>query len=232
MLKINRKTRYLKNKEKILPEAEKMFSRHFAEKSEFKKFFEDLSNKNKNKFLKISFFYYHHWWKLEESFKKDIDDFSLIIFTSIIESAMSDVKYKDFYSWYISECKNKKNNVENLWREYNEEYGSTKKIIYFFEKYLSKDDQSSLENGFKKRNSGEKKFSPCSLKDIAKILYKLRSKFVHDAEYIPIPRGNYNKIDFTNEHRTYRLEDITLDEILNILEKGIVKYFRELTKNK
>jgi len=220
--------RYLKAKKRTFIAAKKIFEKYFKDEISFNYFFNTLKNKDKDKFLKISFFCYWRWWRFDEKFKAKIDDFPLIIFASMIEAAISEKNYRDFYSWYMSsEYKEKNKEIKELWEEYKSQYGSTKKFIHFFNRYLSKENKDMLSKNFLIWNKEKKK---CSLDEIAKILYQLRSNFVHNAEYIPIPAGDYSNIFFCIKNKCFLLEKP--NNIFSILEEGIINYFKEKSKEK
>jgi hypothetical protein len=223
---------YLSEKNKIFPLAKEIFCRYFRDEIEFKNFFDLLTEKDKDKFLKISFFYYHHWWKFSPEIKNEIGmDTGLIIFISLIEAAVSEVDYKDFISWYNSEeCSDKKKPVPELWEEYIQKYGAARKFIYFINNFVSKDEKNTLLTSFETWNEEKKKFILLSLNKIAKTLYQLRSNFVHKADYIPIPasRPPYNIYAgclFSVKNKIFHCK-ITLDLLFNFFEKGIIAYFK------
>jgi len=224
---------YLSEKNKIFPLAKEIFCRYFRDEIDFKNFFNSLTEKDKDKFLKISFFYYHHWWKYSPEIKNEIGmDMGLIIFISLIEATVSEVDYKDFISWYNSkECSDKKKSVSELWEGYTQKYGAAKKFIYFINNFVSKDEKNTLLTSFKTWDEEKKKFIPLSLNKIAKTLYQLRSDFIHNADYIPIPdvRPPYNVYTgaiFSIKNKIFQCK-ITLHLLLIFLEKGIIEYFKK-----
>lgn len=221
---------YIDHKDEILPLAKKMFDDYFKDEGGIEGLIEGLDNNNKEKFLKLCFFYYGRWWSYDQNIKDKIDgSFAFIVFVSIIEAMILEIDYKDFKSWYDSECLDKNKKVDDLWEEYINIYGATKKFIRFFENYLREEDKEFLLEKYQAYSIENEKIISLPLENIAKVLYKLRSNFVHDAKYIPIPNGDISGIGFSK----YCLKDITMNTIVNIFERGFVEYFKQkYAKNK
>lgn len=223
---------YIDHKDEILPLAKKMFDNYFKDEGGIEGLIEGLDNNNKEKFLKLCFFYYGRWWSYDQNIKNKIDgSFAFIVFVSIIEAMILEIDYKDFKSWYDSECSDKNKKVDDLWEEYIDNYGAAKKFICFFENYLCEEDKDYLLKNFTVWSSENEKI--ISLENKAKLLYGLRSNFIHDAKYIPICNGDISFISFPIKNKRCDLKGITMDTILNIFERGFVKYFKQkYAKNK
>ena len=119
-----------------------------------------------------------------------------------------------------------------MWKEYIKHYESNKKFVSFFKNYLHEKDQDFLLKNFTIWNGEEKEFTIVSLERIAKVLYQLRSDFVHNAEYAPIPGGDLSGIYFSAKSKCiYFKNDLTMDTILKIFEKGLIEYFKKKIYN-
>jgi len=219
---------YLSQRKDLLPEVKEIFDKYFRQFGKnYLTVFDNLSDTKKDKLLKISFFYYWRGWKFLQSddCAKTFDRSAVLIsLISVIETIMS-VKHKDFYEWYKSESNKKSSNVEILWNDYLEIYGSSKKMREFFEKYLDKDDKNYLINNiYCCLKNGQKNYFK-EIRKIADWFYAMRSEFVHNSEYVPIPDGDYLMIGISVCGKYYFFEEYSFKKIISILEKSVAKYF-------
>lgn len=147
---------------------------------------------------------------------------------------MSEAPWKPLEEWLVEkvpiEVKTKEVVVQ-LKNEYYEMHGSGKKAREFFNKYVENVDQEKLLKEFtilaKKQNYQE---TSVSLDELIKILYDVRSKFVHDAKFIRIfiwPELVASGFE-TNRHHIISTLDVELMQ--GIFEKGLLRYFGLLSK--
>lgn len=215
---------YFTREKEIISEAKEVFGRFGDVEDVYSK----LEKPEKEKFLRICFFYYHRYYKI-----KNIDEgLILIIIASSIEALVSEVKYKDFRSWYLSECKDRGLPIEELLEQYKKIYGASKKFVYFWENFVSDGDREDFEEGSYYLDPGYNRHK-LSIKEASKLLYQLRSDFVHNAEYVPIandkePSKNRTFLGsgFTYKKVHYFL-GIEMNTLASIFEKGFINYFKQ-----
>ena len=164
----NLKGIFNESREKILEvwigEAYNPFNNRFASLEEFINFINKIKEpKNAEKFLRLSQFYHSCKNYVPDTFTK------LIMIFSIIESILSlGKKYKPFKDWIMGQddlinlklpyikngdLKTFKQCLEELKEEYHSEFGSTRNVAEFFDKYISDDDKVKIIKSFRiKRN--------------------------------------------------------------------------------
>lgn len=223
--------RYLVDENIFLPFAKEIFSKHFPfSKGEnqiidFDNFYNKLSDKNKDKILKISFFYYYRGWKLmqkEKWYEEVMEDFIFIVLISITECLVSKDNYEEFIDWI------EKNHKESMTIKaekeiYLKKFGSTQKFKQFFNTYLLEEDRESFIDKIKAYSEKDKKSNPISIDEIASLFYNLRSDFVHNANYIPLS-AQADGSSFFYGKRGYSVWK-RFTEIVLIFERGFINYF-------
>lgn len=185
------KLRYLSNKNTYLKYSYLALKERFKTKEDFDKWYESIkSDKKKDIFLKVATYYLAlvkngDWYVDIPDSNKKIDyftnTFKYIAIFSLIESLSSD-KYIDYYE-YLKKKNTQtkfpidKEELENKYRSYKQEYGSIRRCISFFTN-LSIEKQKELVSKL------EVEGNDASIENFAKYLYRLRSEFVHEAELI------------------------------------------------
>jgi hypothetical protein len=119
--------------------------------------------------------------------------YKFIAIVALIESIFDKNDYIDFYQWIM---RNRKNNLfpisderalSGLYAVYKEEYGNTLNIVRFFQ---SLDDsiklfiQHSLIVLDDSGKTGELEEKEESIEALSKLLYQIRSDFIHKADLI------------------------------------------------
>lgn len=152
------------------------------------------------------------------------NSFKLVSLFSLIESLSSE-EYEDFYDWLQKQEDNTfpildKPKLKSLYDKYKKTYGSIRRCVKFFER-LPAERQAELQSGFKVRGK------PASeIKVVAEFLYNLRSKFVHEGEFVldiarfPVMSRHKNAVTLTN---------ISIPTLLRMFEEGVLAYFRRAT---
>jgi hypothetical protein len=218
------------NREKIFkPHAEAVFAEHLGGMTEFEIFYFGLKDEDKDLFLGIATKYVllvkcGDWHVNLEDCDPVIDyltnSFKLVSLFSLIES-LSLETHEDFHGWLRKQEGIfpilEKAKLESLYERYKETYGSIRRFVRFFER-LPLTRQVQLRSGFKVRGA-----PICDIKAVAKFLYDLRSKFVHEGEFVleiasmPVMSCHRNKETLT---------DISIPTLLCIFEEGVLAYFR------
>jgi hypothetical protein len=225
--------RNLKRENIFKPHAEKIFTPHLGGAAEFETFYSVLKDEDKDLFLGVAskyvFLVKHGDWHVDLKDCNPVIDyftnsFKLVSLFSLIESLSSD-KHEDFYDW-LRKQENvtfpiaDKHKLELLYETYKKTYGSIRRCVRFFER-LPPDQQAELRAGFKVMD----KPAP-EIKAVAEFLYNLRSKFVHEGEFvldianIPVMSRHKNAVTLTS---------ISIPKLLRMFEVGVLAYFRRAT---
>jgi len=188
------KYQYLDSKEKFLEYSYKALTGRFKNKKEFVSFFESISSDEaKNHFLEISSLYLFLVKKVNISINvsesdKQVDYITntpkyVAIFSLIEALYTKDDEYIDFSTFLMCKkpnvgfpIKNRKE-IEEIYNRYNQKYGATKKAVRFF---------NSLSPKLKELVGSKLKIvrSKNSISDLAKLLYEIRSKFIHQGRLV------------------------------------------------
>ena len=194
--------------------------------SDFDKILNKLNPEMKNKLQIYSHFYY---FICRPDKQEKREELSLIGVTSLIEAMMAEIEYRGIFEYFESEFPdtNKIKDVKKFKEDYFSKYGTNKKIISYFEKYISKDDAAEVIKGIKVYSAQTDNFK--SLKDLnelAKLLYQMRNDFVHRAEMRNFCPKN---VDFAllKVGKEYYDVFINIDSILRIFERSFVEYWKE-----
>jgi hypothetical protein len=231
--KVNGRLRNL-NREKIFkPHAEAVFAAHLGGTAAFETFYRGLTDDEKDLFLGVAskyvFLVKHGDWHVDlEDCNPVIDyftnSFKLVSLFSLIESLSSE-KHEDFYDWLGKQEDGTfpildKPKLKSLYEEYKKTYGSIRRCVKFFER-LPPARQAELRSGFKVRGK------PVSqIKAVAEFLYNLRSKFVHEGEFVL----DIANIPVMSQHKNVEtLTDISIPTLLRVFEEGVLAYFRRAT---
>jgi hypothetical protein len=226
--------RYLLNEDKFKEYAYTALGAEFSKREEFEYFYSSLpSDAVKDEFLRVSSFYlflvrggdWHVRVKGSDSVVDYLTNtFKLVSIFSLIES-MSDEIHTDFFQWL---CDRKKREVfpisdrealNRLHDEYKDSFGATKKCIGFFNR-LSPDSKRTLCNSVQI----DRKPMP-SIEKLARFLYDLRSKFVHESTLVlsvsDVPMVSYKK-------RKKVVVDLSIETLGKAFQEGVKAHFEKL----
>lgn len=200
------------------------FDNHIKQKFEdFKKKVASFEEASFVKITDLAWFYYNYC-KDPKIFKNIDPSLKLIIISSIIESLMSEEKFMDFDIWYRKNSTDtiSKDNIQNVWKEYKEEFGATKKFKNFFIEKINDEERRILLKGFSRFDNKKIK-----IEDVANWLYEMRSSFVHNAIFIPLPEKQVIPCEmcFIGKNKVSLTIKIEVDMILDIFEKGFLRHF-------
>ncbi len=229
MKSTTRNCRYLYDKDKFLGYAYRALRSHFKSYEDFIKYFNAIkTDEKKSLFLKTASFYLFlvkdgKWCVDIPGSDREIDylDNSLkyIVIFSLIES-LSDNRHVDFYEYLVSKKERvvfpvDKEHLRSLYKRYKVEFGSIRRCVSFFEG-LSTERQNELAS--KVKIGGKKP----SIENMAKFLYNLRSRFVHNVELIHHV-ANGKTISFNRASVTE--SSLRISDILDFFEEGLIAYF-------
>ena len=212
--------------------AKAVFTCHLGGPTEFEQFYSALTDKEKDLFLGVAskyvFLVKHGDWHVDwEGCEPVIDyftnSFKLVSLFSLIES-LSNGKHEDFHDWLLKQGNEifpvkEKSHLSSLHREYKKSHGSIRRCIAFFER-LPPARQIVLRSGFKVNGQ------PVSeIRAVAQFLYNLRSKFVHEGEFVldiaSVPVMSCHK-------NTQTVTAISIPTLLLTFEEGVIACFRRV----
>ena len=215
---------YLENEKKFLSYAYQSLHKHFTSYDEFLYFYKYIeSNEAKNLFLKVSSFYLFtvkngDWYTKDTNVVIEYitNTYKYISIFSLIES-LSKENFIDFYT-FMKRKKSKisfpitdKDNLDEIYRQYKIEYGSIQQCVSFFNKLPL--EQQELMVSHIRINKGEP-----SIEELAKHLYSLRSKYVHEAKFnLQISQGTVISNDV--------ICNLSIENIMIFFEKGLIQHF-------
>jgi hypothetical protein len=204
-------------------------SSRFPDAAAFGTFYTALTDEQKDDFLRVASSYLFlvkqgDWHVTVEDSNPVIDyftnSFKLVSLFSLIESLSSE-KHQDFYEWLghiggdiypISD----KAALKQLHEKYKATYGSIRRCVAFFER-LSSAQQTDLCNAVQIDGAAVK-----SIKDVAQFLYNLRSKFVHEGEFVL----DIANVPVMSRHKNANtLTTLSMPKLLEAFEEGVVAYF-------
>jgi hypothetical protein len=228
-----RRLNFLQRQSFMLGYAALAFSSQFSDHQAFEIFYESLNDDYKNEFLRVGSSYLFlvkqgDWCVDIENSNPIIDyltnSFKLVSLFALIES-LSAEKHQDFYEWLID-------NPVGLYpitdvaslkvhhEKYKTTFGSIRRCVAFFDR-LSPNRKTELCGSIKINGKPAK-----SINAVAQFLYNLRSKFVHEGEFVldiaDTPVLSRHKIGST-------LTELSMPHLLNAFEEGVVAYFSNAT---
>lgn len=162
---------------------------------QFSKFVEDsLSDSRRERFLNLAALYYYfvkegHYYTTNdeggiEEYAEMGETLKYVTIVSVIETAMTDEPFVDFFSWLNSRKQRNrfpikdKSQLEDAYEQYSQDFGATKKLLKFLQ-LLTSNEKAEFLDSIQFENQMHK-----SLDRVAKELYRLRSEFVHNAQTV------------------------------------------------
>jgi len=224
--------RYLEAKDKFLEYAFLAVGHHFDSRKDFDNYFDSIKgNDQKSLFLRTASFYLflvkRGDWVVDVPDSDEIIDYltntyKYVGIFSLIES-LSNEKFIDFYQFLVRRKSaipypiNDKKELDPFYERYKADYGSIKKCIAFF-KALSPERQNALISRLEVRGTDP------SIESLAKFLYELRSKFVHEAELV------HHMVDGTSisfKGKKTIVCKLSIEAALNFFEEGLIEHFKK-----
>ena len=142
-------------------------------------------------------------------------------------SFLPPVQHQDFFQWLSSQTSaevlpiTNKADLKLLHETYKLSFGSIRRCVSFFDRLPLKQKTQLCE-------SIQPGGTPiASIKKLAEYLYQLRSKFVHEAQFVlqisETPMFSFEKSKVTRS-------TLTVPILLEALEEGVLAYFNDETK--
>ena len=224
--------RYLDARDKFIEYAFMALGDHFSSRDEFQNYFEAIkTNHRKNLFLKTASYYLFlvkrgDWVVDVPDLDKVIDyltnTYKYVAIFSLIKS-LSEETFIDFYEFLVRRKSSvqfpisDKTKLEDLYGKYKEDLGAIKRCISFFTE-LSAERQRALLSRLEVRGTEP------TIENLAKYLYELRSKFVHEGELVL-----HMSEGMTLSQRGGKLVvcRLSIRDAMIFFEEGLIKHFRE-----
>lgn len=222
---------YLDSKEKFLEYSYLGLKERFKNKKEFVTFFESISSdEGKNHFLEISVLYLFLVKKVDvlidvPGSDKQVDYITntpkYVAIFSLIEALYTKDEYIDFYTFLTRRKSNvgfpikDRREIQEIYNTYNQKYGATKKAVRFFNS-LSPKLKASISSKFKIVDSKN------SISDLARLLYEIRSKFIHQGRLVKTfgPGTTIGK-----PGKKVIVNRLTIEDVESCFEYGLLAYF-------
>lgn len=209
------------------------FESQFPDRIAFDVFYEGLSDPEKDEFLRVGstylFLVKKGDWHVDVDGSSPVIDyftnsFKLVSLFSLIES-LSAEEYQDFYEWLVHAGEaiypiKDKGALRKLHEEYKLTFGSIRRCVAFFEG-LSVERRKQLQSALVVKGKRAN-----SVKEVAQFLYNLRSKFVHEGEFVL----DIFSIPVMSRHKNAStLTTLSMPELLELFEEGVIAHFMKAT---
>ncbi len=209
------------------------FASQFANGGEFEQFYGALTDEEKDEFLRIGssylFLVKQGDWHVDVEGSNPVIDyftnsFKLVSLFSLIESLSSE-KHQDFYDWLVHVQEQiypitDKAALKQLHEKYKATFGSIRRCVAFFHR-LPQGRQVELRSSLKIDGAPVK-----SVKEVAQFLYNLRSKFVHEGEFVL----DIAHVPVISRHKNAStVTELSMPTLLAAFEEGVVAHFRNAT---
>jgi hypothetical protein len=209
------------------------FESQFPSRIAFGVFYEGLSDAEKDEFLRVGSTYLFlvkkgDWHVHVDGSNPVIDyftnSFKLVSLFSLIESLSSE-EHQDFHEWLTHEGEGiypitDKRTLRKLHDEYKLTFGSIRRCVAFFEG-LPVERRKQLLGALHVKGERAK-----SVKEVAQFLYNLRSKFVHEGEFVL--DISYAPVMSTHK-KASTLTSLSMPELLQLFEEGVIAHFMKAT---
>jgi hypothetical protein len=216
--------KYWEQRDYFSPLAFQPFQEYFANRSEFDAFVNSIAaDEDKSRFLKVA----SHYKFLVKDGRfsvpgyeeaKDFDrTYRFVALVALIESVESSVSFTDFYAW-LSKLGafpiQDQQALDALYEQYKSQFGVMHKMVSFFLR-LDGSSKQEIESWIKVNGQS------LAIEKLARTLYDIRSKFVHQARLI---------VDLSGV-RTFSARDkgreitVTLEQVERIFERGVLLRF-------
>lgn len=220
--------RYLNSKERFIDYAFDVFKKYFTDKKDLISFFDSISDdEDKNEFLRIAGFY--KFLVKDGKFKYEapqipeyieyIDTtYKFVALFSLIEALYSKDTFLDFYTFLTRKkvgfpIKNKEE-LGSIYERYKKEWGSIQKAVKFFS-LLDNEHKDIIVSKLKVEGRDK------SILYLAKLLYRIRSEFVHQARLIT----EFSGVTTLGRRGKRLMTDLSIEDMQAVFEYGLLRHF-------
>lgn len=234
--------KYLNAEGQYATHAYEALKRNFRNRERFDQFLQIIEPpERKDLFLRLASFYRFlvkegHWRFPSRRFSLQYIDetFKLISVFSLMEASLGKDEYIDFYAYLTRKSSpiqypvSRKTELDELYRKYKEESGSIQKVVRFFEA-LDEPCKNTLVSKFKMRSTRNPKkpreireWKYLSIGELAKHIYRMRSDFVHQAEFVlSLNEGSFLSV----KGNRVTLNHLSLNDLCRFFEHGLLIQF-------
>lgn len=157
------------------------------------------------------------------------EELQIVGMTSLIESLMNENKYLDAFEYFNNEYP-KQNEIKDFKKFRNDyliKYGCTNKIVKYFNEYFDKNEVNDILSKIEIWSTQNNRHSKLdSIESLAKLLYQMRSDFVHNADMRGFcPEHCESALVYVGK-KYYSIRGVNIKTILNIFEKSFVRYWK------
>jgi hypothetical protein len=217
--------RYLQHRDWFSNLAFDAFPRYFASRSDLDTFVDSIAgDEEKSRFLKVASHYKFlvkngRFSIPEYEEAKDFDEtYRFLAICALIEWAEPRVSYKGFYTWLRKAAAafpiQDPQELKALHEQYKSQFRLINKMVSFFLR-LDGSSKQELESSIKVNGQ------PMAIEEVARTLYGLRSKFMHDARLIVELSGMRT---FSARHPGREIT-LPLERLERIFERGVLLRF-------
>lgn len=226
---------HLRREAILKPYAYSAFKSQFSDLKSFERFYGSLHHpKAKNDFLRVASSYLFlvkqgDWHIQVEGLNPVIEyytnSFKLVALFALIES-LSEEGHLDFYEWLSKQADDGTFPIgdgaalQALYKEYKKSFGSIRRCISFFDRL-----PSNRKTALRKALMIDKK-PAASIRRVAEFLYNLRSKFVHEGEFV-LDIANVSVVSM--HKKSVVCAELSMPVLLITFEEGVVAYFSSET---
>jgi hypothetical protein len=216
--------RYLKERDWFSNFAFQVFHKYFPDRLAFDNFVDSIAgDEEKSRFLKVASHYKFlvkdgrfSIPQYEEA--KDFDrTYRFVGLVALIESVESQVSFKDFYTWLGKLGTfpiQGQQALDAVHEQYKSQFGVMHKMVSFFLR-LDASSKQEIESWMKINGQS------VAIEKLARTLYDIRSKFVHQARLIVDLSGMKT---WSARHKGREIT-ITLEQLERIFERGVLLRF-------
>jgi len=208
--------KYWEQQDTFSPLAFESFQDYFGSRSKFHAFVRSITaDEEKSRFLKVASFYKilvkdgRFSVPQYEEAKYFDRTYRFVALVALIECVESSVSFKDFHAWL-----NKSGAFPIQDQQALDVLSVMHKMVSFF---LRLDDSSKQEIESWIKVKGQ----PLAIEKLAKTLYEIRSKFVHEARLIVDLSG----VRTISARQVEREITVTLEQVERIVERGVLLRF-------
>ena len=222
----------------LLPDAFNALRGHFKSREGFETEYKYIPDSQKIRFLRLASIYKNLVKDgkfivspdaLPESGFNYYDlTYKFIALISIIEAVVGKDEWLDFYQWLkhtkVVSIKDKAE-LDTLHEKYKSEYGVTKNIVKFFQT-LDEEEQEFLKTKLVqyRADRGRAVRFTSEINDLAKLLYDIRSDFVHGARLI-IEFGGIPAMTANRKKSKSFTSNLSLNQLMRVFERALMRHF-------